>query len=127
VGCDPVPLLRPLVAAFGLVCHGAGWNSLPLNLRRAIGEARSCRRLAQPWVCCRHSWENFVRPDKWLIVPATPQITATSSISTSASFGSPATCTVERAGAATGKYFAYTSFIAAKSFMSFRNTVVFTT
>jgi hypothetical protein len=57
----------------------------------------------------------------------TPQTTATSSISTSAFVGSPATCTVERAGAAAGKYFAYTSFMAAKSFMSFRNTVVFTT
>jgi hypothetical protein len=69
----------------------------------------------------------MAQPEKWLIVPATPQSTATSSISTSASFGSPPACTVERAGAATGKYFAYTSFIAAKSSMSFRNTVVFTT
>jgi hypothetical protein len=52
---------------------------------------------------------------------------AMTSISTSASFGSRATCTVERAGGADVKYLAYTSFIVEKSFMSFRNTVVFTT
>ena len=52
---------------------------------------------------------------------------AITSISTSASFGSRATCTVDRAGGANVKYFAYTSFIAAKSFMSFKKTVVFTT
>jgi len=52
---------------------------------------------------------------------------ATTSISTSASFGKRATCTVDRAGGADVKYFAYTSFIAAKSVMSFRKTVVFTT
>ena len=52
------------------------------------------------------------------------------SISTSASFGSPATATVDRAGATTpsgARYFPYTSFIAAKSPILFRNTVVFTT
>jgi len=52
---------------------------------------------------------------------------AMTSISTSASFGSRDTCTVDRAGGAGVKYLAYTSFMAAKSFMSFRNTVVFTT
>ena len=49
------------------------------------------------------------------------------SISTNASLGKRATCTVDRAGGADVKYFAYTSFMAAKSFMSFRKTVVFTT
>jgi len=52
---------------------------------------------------------------------------AIASISTSASFGRRDTCTVERAGGADVKYLAYTSFMAEKSFMSFRKTVVFTT
>jgi len=51
---------------------------------------------------------------------------AMTSISTSASFGRRDTCTVERAGGADVKYLAYTSFIAVKSFMSFKKTVVFT-
>src|SRR5439155_16593186 len=52
---------------------------------------------------------------------------AITSISTNASFGKRDTCTVDRAGGADVKYFPYTSFMAAKSFMSFRKTVVFTT
>lgn len=52
---------------------------------------------------------------------------AMTSISTNASFGSRATCTVERAGGAWLKNLPYTSFIAAKSLMSFKKTVVFTT
>src|SRR5260370_24705590 len=52
---------------------------------------------------------------------------AITSISTSASFGRRDTCTVERAGGANVKNLPYTSFMAANSFMSFRNTVVFTT
>jgi len=52
---------------------------------------------------------------------------AMASISTSASFGRRATCTVDRAGGADVKYLAYTSFMAEKSLMSFRKTVVFTT
>ena len=49
------------------------------------------------------------------------------SISMRASLGRPAAATVDRAGAGDAKYVAYTSFIAAKSFMSARNTVVLTT
>src|SRR5712692_3087135 len=55
------------------------------------------------------------------------QVPAITSISTSASLGRRDTCTVERAGGAAAKYLPYTSFMAAKSFMSFRKTVVFTT
>src|SRR2546426_6206877 len=48
---------------------------------------------------------------------------AITSISTNASFGSRATSTVDLAGGAELKYFPYTSFIAAKSFIFFRKTV----
>jgi len=56
-----------------------------------------------------------------------PHRTAITSISTSASLGRRATCTVDRAGGSLAKHFAYTSFIAPKWFMSLRNTVDFTT
>lgn len=50
------------------------------------------------------------------------------SISTSASLGRRLTSTAERAGqAAAPMQSAYTAFIAEKSFMSFKNTVVLTT
>src|SRR5712691_2607579 len=52
---------------------------------------------------------------------------AIASISTRTPRGSPATCTVERAGRASPSMRPYISFIAGKSFMSARNTVVFTT
>src|SRR5438445_11226725 len=52
---------------------------------------------------------------------------AIASISTRTAFGNAAACMVERAGLCVGKYFAYTSFIAEKSAMSTRYTVVFTT
>jgi hypothetical protein len=67
-------------------------------------------RLAPPLSASNHSLlgsrSRLCYAIKWLMVFATLQSAATNSISTSASFGSPATCTVERAGAATGKYFA---------------------
>ena len=49
------------------------------------------------------------------------------SISTRASFGNRATCTVARAGYGSEKNVPYTAFMAAKSFMSARKTVVRTT
>src|SRR5437667_11527209 len=52
---------------------------------------------------------------------------AITSISTNASFGSRATSTVDLAGGAKLKYFPYTSFIAAKSFIFFRKSVARTT
>src|SRR5438034_5155866 len=52
---------------------------------------------------------------------------AITSISTNASFGRRATSTVDLAGGAKLKYFPYTSFIAAKSLIFFRNTVARTT
>src|SRR5207247_9259159 len=52
---------------------------------------------------------------------------AIASISTRTALGNAAACIVERAGLCVGKYFAYTSFIAEKSAMSTRYTVVFTT
>ena len=55
------------------------------------------------------------------------QTAAITSISTNASLGNLTTCTVDLAGGAAVKYVAYTAFMAAKSFMSFRKTVVFTT
>src|SRR6266487_3563296 len=54
-------------------------------------------------------------------------VTAITSISTRAALGSPAACTVDRAGLCAPKCLAYTSFICAKSAMSARYTVVFTT
>src|SRR5215469_15357609 len=97
---------------------------LRLVLRRPIETTREIGKIGT-------RRQSFGVTGKFLLSDLTgngvPQSAATSSISTNASLGNPATCTVERAGAATGKYFAYTSFIAAKSFMSFRKTVVFTT
>src|ERR1700735_613192 len=55
------------------------------------------------------------------------QASAIKSISTRKSRGSRATSTVDRAGGFEGKYRAYTSFIAEKSFISFRKTLTFTT
>lgn len=54
-------------------------------------------------------------------------IIATNSISTKASFGNLPTCTQDLAGGFSLKYFAYTSFTAAKSFISFIKITVFTT
>ena len=54
-------------------------------------------------------------------------IAATASISTTPPFGSAATCTVDRAGRAPPMACAYTSFMASKSAMFVRYTVVFTT
>src|SRR5690606_35710784 len=56
-----------------------------------------------------------------------PSTAAITSISTATPRGSPAACTVERAGRCSPKYLPYTSFIAEKSPMSCRKTVVFTT
>jgi hypothetical protein len=54
-------------------------------------------------------------------------VSAITSISTFASFGSRATSTQERAGLCSLKYSAYTSLISANSFMSLIKTVAFTT
>ena len=59
--------------------------------------------------------------------PGDSRARAMTSISTRASRGSRAAWMVDRAGAGDANMSAYTSFIAAKSFMSARNTVVFTT
>ncbi len=53
--------------------------------------------------------------------------TAITSISTKPFFGNVLTATAERAGNVPSNWEAYTSFIAAKSLISARNTVVFTT
>src|SRR3989442_434118 len=52
---------------------------------------------------------------------------AIASISTRTALGSAAACTVERAGLCVAKCLAYTSFMAGKSAMSTRYTIVFTT
>lgn len=54
-------------------------------------------------------------------------VSAITSISTFASFGSLATSTQDRAGLCSLKYSAYTSLISANSFMSLIKTVAFTT
>src|SRR5712691_8824755 len=72
----------------------------------------------------RKEWKVKKQYRYWLAVTYNPAMT---SISTSASFGSRATCTVDRAGGAALKYPPYTSFMAAKSFRSLRKTVVFST
>lgn len=66
-------------------------------------------------------------PPELLVSSKSLYCSATTSISTSASLGNAATPTVEREGAAFVKKRPYTSFIAAKSEMFLRNTVVHTT
>src|SRR5207245_8151716 len=96
---------------------GAPWP-LPVETATASRPAASKRNLD----LIEDSIEGFLRQG----VEYYP-LTAMTSISTRAARGSPAACTVERAGLWVPKRLAYTSFMAAKSAMSARYTVAFTT